>query len=308
MSKEYLKQSFVKMQNADIWSLQLLKVNGDGDAVTYYSRQVCLSPEGKIKSIADDLVRKYLSAKGIDSFSGVDEYTGDVVGDVIYKFKGDNLLINTEMTSLFAVLANPDAEGPIEAKKFQAYVLQTTIRDDNEMVPVKLISMQSPVSTLSNRFILGTERRNFHEITEPVLTLKRSIDVIILGRTVYMLTLAGENLFAMERAYKAVCQTKVSDVIDCGFVTNPDLFKTIATSGQNPRRFISYNQTRLDTLKNTNRRKKLAQKFGMKLEGNTIDTNDEKTSERLVKFLCNKAMLDPLDESPVEVSAAKSWQ
>ena len=115
-----------------------------------------------------------------------------------------SLLINTELTSLFAVLANPDTEGPIEAKKFQAYVLQTTIRDDNEMVPVKLISMQSPVSTLSNRFILGIERRNFHEITEPVLTLKRSIDVIILGRTVYMLTLPGENLFAMERALDTI--------------------------------------------------------------------------------------------------------
>ena len=161
---------------------------------------------------------------------------------------------------------------------------------------------------MSNRFLLGIERRNFREITEPVLTLKRSIDVIILGRTVYMLTLAGENLFAMERAYKAVCQAKVADVIDCGFISDPERFKTIATSGRNPRRFVSYNQTRLDALKNANRRKKLAQKFGMNIEGNIINTTDEKTSERLVKFLCNKAMLDPLDESPVEVSAAKSWQ
>ena len=48
--------------------------------------------------------------------------------------------------------------------------------------------------------------------------------------------------------------------------------------------------------------------FNLKLSGSNIDTNDEKTATRLVKFLCNKAMLDPLNDSPVEVAAAKSWQ
>lgn len=61
-------------------------------------------------------------------------------------------------------------------------------------------------------------------------------------------------------------------------------------------------------MKNVRKRKKLANMFDLKLRGNEIDTNDEKTSARLVKFLCNKAMLDPLDDSPVEVAAAKSWQ
>lgn len=296
------------MKNSDSWSLQLLKVNGGGDAVAYYARQIELRPDGKIKSFAIELVDKYLSANGISAFSSVDNYTGDVVGKVIYKLEHENELIASEYDALIAKLATPDTEGTIEAKKYQAYVLQTTIRNENEIVPVKLISMQSPVSTLSNRFILGIQKNSFEEITEPVLTLKKTIDVVIIGQTVYMLTLAGENLFAMERAYKAVCKEKVSDVIDCGFITNPERFKTVATSGQNPRRFVSYNQTRLDALKNTNKRKKLAAKFGLALSGNSIDTNDEKTPERLVKFLCNKAMLDPLNDSPVEVSAAKSWQ
>ena len=48
-------------------------------------------------------------------------------------------------------------------------------------------------------------------------------------------------------------------------------------------------------------------KFEMNLDGNTIDTNDEKTSKGLVKFLRNKAILDFLDELPIEVSAAMSW-
>lgn len=119
---------------------------------------------------------------------------------------------------------------------------------------------------------------------------------------------AGENLFAMERAYKAVCNNKVNEIIECGFLTDEAVFQKIATSGQNPRRFVAYNQSRLEAMKNVSKRKKLAKMFNLKLSGSNIDTNDEKTATRLVKFLCNKAMLDPLNDLPVEVAAAKSWQ
>jgi hypothetical protein len=47
--------------------------------------------------------------------------------------------------------------------------------------------------------------------------------------------------------------------------------------------------------------------FKITMKGDVIDTEDEKCSERLVKFLCDKAMLDPIDEEPREVSAAKVW-
>lgn len=308
MSKEILIQAFTNMRGSDSWSLQLLKVNGEGESVSYCARQIELIPDGKIKSFAEVLVKKYLSADGIPAFSSVDNYTGDVVGKVIYKLDCGDELIASAYNMLVKQLGSPDTEGNIEAGTYQAYVLQTTIGKDENKVPVRLVSMQSPVSLLSNRFILRIQRRSFKEITEPVLTLRRTIDVVIVGQTVYMLTLAGENLFAMERAYKAVCKEKVSDVIGCGFITNPERFKEVATFGQNPRRFVSYNQKRLDALRNINERKRLATKFGLALSGNSIDTNDEKTPERLVKFLCDKAMLDPLDDSPVEVSAAKSWK
>lgn len=71
---------------------------------------------------------------------------------------------------------------------------------------------------------------------------------------------------------------------------------------------MAYNQSRLEAMKNVSKRKKLAKMFNLKLSGSNIDTNDEKTATRLVKFLCNKAMLDPLNDLPVEVAAAKSWQ
>ena len=39
-----------------------------------------------------------------------------------------------------------------------------------------------------------------------------------------------------------------------------------------------------------------------------IDTDDEKSAERLVKFLCNKAAIDPVENEPKEVAAMKGWK
>ena len=182
-----------------------------------------------------------------------------------------------------------------------------TISLQDEQLPIKFVSMQSPITVMNNKF-LWRETNTFNKVSEPILSLKKTVDVIIAGDTVYMLSMAGENLFGMERAYKAVCKNKVNDIIACDFLTNAEQFEKTATTGQNPRRFVSYNQSRLDALKNANRRKSLAKKFGLQLSHTRINTDDKQTTERLIKFLCNKAMLDPLDSSPVEVAAAKSWK
>ncbi len=308
MSKKLLKKAFDEMKNTTCFSLQLLQIKSKKEDVTYYSRECVLNPEGKIEMFARELADKYSKAMENDTYASVDEYTGDVVGNVIYKLDGDNALILEEYGKMCNVVADPDTESCIGDTKFNAYIVLGEVEIDSEIVPIKLISMQSPMMNMTNRFLLNFEKKAFREITDPILTLKRSIDVVILGNTVYMLTLAGENLFAMERAYKAVCNNKVNEIIECGFLTDAAMFQRIATSGSNPRRFVSYNQSRLDAMKNVRKRKKLANMFDLKLRGNEIDTNDEKTSARLVKFLCNKAMLDPLDDSPVEVAAAKSWQ
>lgn len=62
----------------------------------------------------------------------------------------------------------------------------------------------------------------FNKVSEPILSLKKTVDVIIAGDAVYMLSMAGENLFGMERAYKAVCKNKVNDIIACDFLTNAE--------------------------------------------------------------------------------------
>lgn len=308
MSQKLLREVFEAVKNCGAWSLQLLQIQSKEGRVNYYCREITLEPEGRIKEFADELTKRYLGAEGIDAYSSVDEYCGDVVGKVIYKLQADNELISVAFNELIARVADPDKEDKIDVPKFHAYVLCGTVRIAEKNIPLKLFSMQSPLVSMTNRFWC-IQKTTFREIKEQVLSLKRTIDVLILDRTVYMFTLAGERLFAMERAYKTVCATKVDMIANSGILADPEAFQNVAKAGHNPRRFVSYNPERFTAMLDEHRRRKFANKFGIALDkNNKIDTDDAKTSERLVKFLCNKGMLDPLDDSPVEVFAAKNWQ
>lgn len=98
------------------------------------------------------------------------------------------------------------------------------------------------------------------------MTLRTSVDVIMIGDTIYFLTLAGENLFNMARAYKAVCLDAVTEIEGTGILSSIDSFRAISESGHNPRKFVSFDRERLNALKNTNTKKAMAKRFSIPLD------------------------------------------
>lgn len=111
----------------------------------------------------------------------------------------------------------------------------------------------------------------------------------------------------MERSYKAVCSEKIEDIKQCNILSDADMFANIASTGHNPRRFISFNECRLEKIKDKKYRIKMAKKFSIPLSGDKFDTKKDGTSEKIVKLLCNKGMLDPFEDTPVEVAGSKQW-
>ena len=123
-----------------------------------------------------------------------------------------------------------------------------------------------------------------------------------------MLSMAGEKLFNIERAYKGICLQKVVAVEKMCIVTDFELFRTCASSGHNPRRFVAFNDEHLKKLENSDDRRRLAEKFGLPLLEGKFDTTQNGVSEKLVKLLCNKGMVDPFDDLPMEVSSPRKWE
>ena len=245
--------------------------------------------------------------KSLDSFREVREYDGTADALTIYKLEANNKLISSEYASFIQVIANPNTEDD-PFKYTSAYLLKGQIILNGENMPIKLVSMQNPVTTLKNKF--SGNRGVFKELSNKVLSLRPTMDILIIGETIYFLTLAGENLFNMARSYKAVCHQKVEEVEQSDIIYGINNFKSIAESGHNPRRFISFNERRLLALRKKNTRVAMAKRFSIPLNDaeDKFDATVEGASEKIVKLLCNKGMIDPFEKNAVEVDGARQWQ
>ncbi|MDL2302466.1 DUF4868 domain-containing protein [Lachnospiraceae bacterium OttesenSCG-928-D06] len=309
MSTEFVKMAFASLNTNPAWTLQLLRIkNSRREGTSYAGREISLFPEGRLNTFVSEIVDHYTDENrgALKSYTGIWEYDGTTLDKTIYKIKTDNPLIATEYSDLKEALANPDVESdPLEFGA-QAYVLKGTVTIDETDRAVKLISLQKPVTNLKHKFMKSSG--TFKEIDDKVLSLRTSIDVIIVDDMVYMLNLAAENLFNMERAYRATCTAKLDIVKECEIVSDYDTFVTIAGSGHNPRKFVSFNENHLQKLKNTNSRRKIAKKFNLPLKDDKFDTELKEVSDKLVKILCNRGMVDPFDDEPMEVAGSKKWE
>lgn len=297
------------LNNAKNWSLQVLQIKPSKRAGTEYTgREITFDPAGRLEEFVSEVSELYIGAKGCfdAKFVNLSEYDGSANGKTIYKLDGTSPLIASEYNSLMQALANPNSEVDPFEMKARASVLIGQFERDETIIPIKLISMQNPITMLKHRFMQN--KGAFRELDKKVLTLRPTIDVLIYGNEVYLFTLNGENLFNMERSYKVLCSDYIAKVQESEIVVNIEKFSSVAGSGHNPRRFVSYNQSHLEKLKNASTRRKIAAKFSIPMDGGKFDTNQEGVTEKIVKILCDKGMVDPFESLPMEVPSAKKWE
>ncbi len=297
------------LNNAKNWSLQVLQIKPSKRAGTEYTgREITFDPAGRLEEFVSEVSELYIGAKGCfdAKFVHLSEYDGSANGKTIYKLNRTSPLIASEYNSLMQALANPNSEVDPFEMKARASVLIGQFERDETIIPIKLISMQNPITMLKHRFMQN--KGAFQELDKKVLTLRPTIDVLIYGNEVYLFTLNGENLFNMERSYKVLCSDYIAKVQESEIVVNIEKFSSVAGSGHNPRRFVSYNQSHLEKLKNASTRRKIATKFSIPMDGGKFDTNQEGVTEKIVKILCDKGMVDPFESLPMEVPSAKKWE
>ena len=309
MSLELVRSVMNSLPTTQAWMVSLVKIkNSRRNGTTYATRGITLSPKGALSRFVTDLSKVYVEGeKGlINKYTSVVDYDGSAEAIKIYKLQSNSQLIADEYTNLIQAMSTPEMNGDPFEFAANAYALKATLTIDGEDRSVMLFSLQNPICVLKNRFLY--DNSTFFELNKKVLNLRQNIDVIIIDDMVYLLTLAGEKLFNMERSYKAVCEDKTMEICQSEIVSNIDQFKSVATSGHNPRRFVSFNQSRFDSMKDSETRRRMAGTFRLTLDADGhIDTSTPDMVEKLIKVLCNKGMVDPFDNVPVEVSGASRW-
>ena len=283
MSINKIRSVFENVSTCEAWSLQLLQIkNSKKKGTTYCGREIELSPKGTLTKFLTEISDRYCSQEnGLEHmFEGVTDYDGSTLNRTIYKMTTGDELISSEYLKFIEAIANPDS--------------------------VKMISIQNPVTTLKHKFLRANGK--FSEIPDKIISLRTIIDVLIANDTIYMLKLDGEKLFNIERAYKSVCKTQIGNIVKSGIIIGNETFSNVASQGHNPRKFVSFNVEHLEKLGKAIVRKKISKKFNIPLAGDKFDVRQPDAADKLVKLLCDRGMLDPFDDIPMEVSSSKKWK
>ncbi|MFI3114862.1 MAG: DUF4868 domain-containing protein [Clostridia bacterium] len=294
-------------------SLQLLNFKHlKTTGTTYISREIVLNPDERLVEHVQSISDLYTSTSKskLSNYQSIEDYDGTADRSTIYRIATDSSLVEIEYQLMLKAVSLPDQEINVLEFNANAYIISGnyTIDIDNckQTKSIKLLSMKKPFTSFKNKFSIFTND-TFKEINEKILSLTTDIDVIIYDNYLYMLSLSAETLFNIERAHKSVCDKSIDLIINSNLVTNENKFKEIASSGHNPRKFISFNNKRFEQLNDKDFRPSISETFSIPIVEGKFDTSVDGTSEKIIKLLCNKGMIDPFEELPVEVYGTKKW-
>lgn len=310
MSLILMKKIFESLPKNQYWSIHLLEYKHLKGGSKYTCRLIELEPDGRLNKLIQDISELYTGEKGkkrLSRYNDVRNYDGTCSGTTIYKIPFEESDVVVDLDALFEGITNSDVEcNPFEIKP-QAYILCGRLLIDGKEHQIKLISMNSPITILKNKFM--NKKGGFKEIKEKILNLRTSINAVIYDKDIYMLDMSVEPLFNMERSYKNKCNKAVERIEHLDIVSDIDTFKSIATTGHNPRSFAAFSEGKLNLLGNVKSRAVVCQRFGIPLtQDRKFDTTKKENADKLVKVLCNKAMWDIIEENSVEVDGLKTWQ
>ena len=302
-----IKKIFDLIENNERWSINLVKLNvSKSNGIKYIVEELSDFDGNGIGKTVKEISKIYTEGDKANKYTSIEKYNSDIVSDVIYEIDTTDVLIKDSYSLLITSLSNPDKENEPTKMKYDCYVLKSSVKQNGEDIPIKLVFMNNPVKILKNRFIKIKEK--YTEITDKVIWLSLSIDMIIWNGKVYSFNNSCEKLFNMERTYKIICQENIQQIKNTDIISDIDLFANVASSGHNPKKFVSFNRDYLEKLKDSNIRSNISVKFNIPLKDGKFDTSKPKASEDLIKILCGKGKIDPFNDTPVEVAGAKEWK
>lgn len=168
------------------------------------------------------------------------------------------------------------------------------------------LSLRKPFSILKHKFWYADS--DYKKIPGKVLTLSTKMDAVIIGETLYFLTIAGAQAFVSESICKNVAKDKADALAKLEYISGAENLAAVSLTGLNPRRYLGYNEGSVAELRNATKRRDIAKTFGIKYANGKFDLSEKGDAERFIKVICNRGMVDPFTEGPVEVTSSKAWK
>ena len=309
MSLEFLKtiaNNIEKIQKLHFYALKYTHKTNESE---FQCCNIHFNDDNDLKNLFYDCF-DYISSKKFPHIERIDEYSGFNGDTILSKISLSNPLIAEQYQKIKTAYTSSSNNINVLEFNANAYIFEGKLSLDEKEYSIITLTAKKPFKKLKKSFSLFA-KNEFKPFTKKILQLSNTIDILIIEDKLYLLNFSGESILNLEKSYKKKCSEDLEIILSQDIISDSckELFQSTALHGHNPRKFLTFQQNRLDALSQRSMRKKISRKFNIPLDERTgkFTFRDEKEMEKLIKVLCDKAALDPFDNAPREALNLREW-
>lgn len=238
----------------------------------------------------------------------VNPYDGFNPTNSIDKLHINDSIITENIHKLIAATLSSNDSVSINEAKANAYAIRIIYQTEEGPKDLYLFVNRKPSFNYANKHLFKMHTNSLVPVTEEIIQFQTYFDILVFEDTLYMPTKNFETMLNLEHTHKIRCKNFVDSLEQDHIISNPDFFRNIALSGQNPRKFMTYDSKRLDQAKSAKGKKLLKERFNLRYDEkeNHFIIEDAKQADYFITILCNKAQKDLFDDDIIyEVSSAQ---
>lgn len=309
MSIEIIKEALTNLCYDKSWKCVLVRYKHKTHPNEFMSYDFSFLRHAELSALLKDICDATMAV--IDkNHCTVQGYTLSNAKNVIEKLSLESQDIKTAWTAFSNSVENSDDSVDWHKVKACAYVFRGTYTSiDGEEKNLYLISKKNPIinfrrKTYIEAIIEGGRKNAVAQFEEPLLQFNAVFDCMVIGNNLYGMNLNFESIFNLPYTRKVLTEASLTKIESYDIIEENSLknLKEFSMKGHNPKRYLTFQEDRLEVLKDLRKRKNRAALLELKLDPDSkkfiLETDEE--AKQLVNYLCKKLATDIEDNTKVE--------
>lgn len=288
------------------WNSLLIEYNHKRSPNEYVCYNINFASTQLLNDIITPMCNAFLSV--VKKQNRILEYTAQNPKNTTEKLDVTNKLMRLSWPSLINHINNSDDSVDLKNISANAFIFAGNYDDtDGNNKNLYLLAQKNPVLSFKKRTpIFSTRNNTIVETAEPLVQFGKCFDVLIVDNTLYSINNNFESIFNIEYSHKIVCQEHLQELDAADIIEDIDSYKTFASSGQNPKKFITYNPQIVEKLKKQKYKDLLKNQLHIPVNPTThkFDLSDPKNARNFTLAICGKAKNNMFDDGVCEVPSS----
>lgn len=306
MSVQIIENAINTAKQITNWNSLLIEY----DHKRYPNEYVCYDINFASAQLLNDIVTSMCNAflNIVKKQNRILEYTAQNPKNTTEKLNVTGPLMQLSWTSLINHINSSDDSVNLKDISANAFIFAGNYEDsDGNAKNLYLLAKKNPIMSFKKRTPIFSARNNtITETTDPLVHFGKCFDILIVDNTLYSINNNFESIFNIEYSHKIVCQQRLEELESADIVDDIDTYKTFAASGQNPKKFITYDPGIVAKLKKQKYKTILTNQLHIPVNPAThkFDLSETQNAKNFTLAICGKTKLNMFDDGVCEVPSS----